>query len=392
MKLKYIPRVIEKDLRRSLRVFPVVVLTGPRQTGKSTLLQHSFKQYSYVTLEDPFQRDLVYQDPQLFFANLSPRGIIDEIQYSPELLSLIKLEVDKNPQRKGGFIVTGSQSFSLMSNVSESLAGRAGIHSLLGLSCEELSFKKKRLRAEETFSLIFRGFYPDPAIHRIDPDRYYRSYLQTYLERDIRQLLSVKDLRQFQTFIELLAARTGNVLNINEVVKECGVSFPTGRRWVSLLESTGILFLLRPYFRNITKRVIKSPKIYFTDTGLVAHILRYPNSATLLKGPHKGALFENFILIELLKFKYNHGLNYELFFFQDSHKNEIDLIIQRADKPILMEIKATSTPTLQHTAFLRKTNLNFKDAVKYLVCLSSESKKFSEDGWIIHWQDVIRRL
>lgn len=389
---KYLPRLIVKDLKRSLKDFPVVVLTGPRQTGKSTLLINSFTQYKYVTLEDPLMRDQAIQDPQLFLDNLTPKGIIDEIQYVPELLPLIKFEVDKNRRANGRFILTGSQNFSLMSHISESLAGRAAIHEMLAISFEELPQPQTQLMQAKTYAAIYKGFYPDPLLQGVERDRYYKSYLQTYLERDIRQILAVNDLRVFQNFIELLAARVGNLLNLNEIGKECGVSFTTAKRWLSLLESTGVIYLLRPYFRNIPKRVIKSPKIYFTDTGLVSYILGYPNSATIEKGPHKGALFENFIIIEMLKQKLNHGRIFKLFFYRDSNHKEIDLIVEQPDKSFLIEIKATSSPRQRHYEYLKRENLNFTHLKKCLVCFTKENVKFANNGRIVHWQDFFKNF
>lgn len=388
MRNKYVVRKIENDLKRSLKDFPVVILTGPRQTGKSTLLQHSFSGYKYVTLEDPSIRDQAVHDPRLLLDNLFPKGIIDEIQYVPELLPLIKFYVDKNRSLKGTYILTGSENFSLMSRVTESLAGRAAIHEMLPFSFEEWPLKKKKLSCSETFAFMYTGFYPDPLVHGVERDRYYRSYLQTYLERDIRQILSVRDLRIFQNFIELLAARIGNILNINEVVKECGVSFTTGKRWLSLLEATGIVYLLRPYFRNITKRVVKSPKIYFTDTGLVSYILGYPNALTMERGPHRGAFFENLMIMEVLKYKLNHGKNFKLFFFRDTHNNEIDLILEQADRQVLIEIKANTSPSREHFKYLSKENLNFNNLQKYLVCFSKESRLFGDNAEIIHWTQM----
>ncbi len=352
---RYITRDIEPELKEAAGEFPVVMLTGPRQSGKSTLLQHVFADHNYITLDDPFLRKQANEDSRLFLENAGRVAVIDEIQYAPELLSYIKMEVDRNRSHAGKYILTGSQHFSLMGNVSETLAGRAATYRLLPFAWREAKLPET-LNVSACFETLFCGFYPDPLVHGVDSRRYYSSYLTTYIERDIRQILAVRDLTLFQNFIELLAARAGSVLNLNSVSNDCGVSYPTVKRWLSLLESTGVVYLLRPYHKNVSKRVVKSPKLYFTDTGLLAHLLRYPNAATMQKGPMAGAFFENFIVGEALKYKLNHNAKMDLYFFRDSNRREIDLIIESGGRLQLVEIKMSKTP-----------NSGFADPIKRMM-------------------------
>ena len=384
---KYLTRTIEKELTGAVKDFPVVILTGPRQTGKSTTLKHIFPDYKYLTLDSPQLRSFAKDDPALFLENYGEKVIIDEIQYAPEILPYIKMNVDNDRSVNGRYILTGSQYFSLMSGVTESLAGRASIHELLGLSISELLIED--INAEKAFQLFLTGFYPDPAVQEVNVTNFYSSYLQTYLERDIRDLLAVHNLTLFQNFLELLAARVGSLLNLNEIAKECGISFPTARNWLSLLESTRIVYLLRPYHKNISKRVIKSPKLYFTDTGLLSYILRYQTYETLRSGPFAGSIFENFIVIELLKKRFNNNLNFELYHFRDSNKNEIDIVIEKAGRFILLEIKLTKTPRSNHVKHLKNLMPAFTSAKGFLLSFSEENLKISDDISFLYWKDFL---
>ncbi len=351
---KYIPRIIEKELKSRVKEFPVIALTGPRQTGKSTLLKTVFKDYNYVCLDNPFDRELAIKDPCLFLENNSLPLIIDEIQYAPEIFSYIKIIVDERRDESGLFILTGSQIFPFIQGLSESMAGRVAIYELLGFSLEEL----ESVAIDKTFlgcyKLIFSGFYPDACLHRVGLTPFYSSYLRTYLERDLRQLKNVHDLLTFQSFLELIASRVGGILNLSEIAKECGISHTTARNWLSILEVSRIVYLLPPYFKNISKRIVKSPKIYFTDTGLLSYILRYPSYEILSKGPSSGMVFENFVLLELLKYKVNHNCRFELYFYRDFNHNEADVIIDMGHKKILVEIRSSTTIRSQYVKKLEK--------------------------------------
>ena len=375
---KYVHRVLEGELTTAAAEFPVIVLTGPRQTGKSTLLQKVFPKHAYLTLDDPLIRKSAHDDPR-FFLSRSPRAIIDEIQYLPELLPFIKMAVDRDRENNGHFILTGSQYFPLMAGISESLAGRVVLYELLGFSAEEIPWRAKGAGMEAVFDRIFRGCFPEVAVHGVDRNRFYVSYLQTYLERDIRQITSVHDLKVFQSFLELLAARAGSLFNLNEIAKECGVSFSSARRWLSLLETTRIVYLLRPYFKNISKRVIKSPKLYFTDTGLLAYLLRYPDPVTMRKGPQAGAFFENFVLTEILKYKFNHNLNFELYFYRDSNHNEIDIVLDYGIFVRLMEIKSSAALRDEHVSVMKRIIKVFKGARGYLLSFDAGDRQIAEN-------------
>ena len=385
--ISYIHRAIEKELLSAAKEFPVIVLTGPRQTGKSTILQHIFPGHDYTTFDDPLTAKLANSDPE-FFLSRAKKMIIDEIQYVPGLLPFIKMAVDRDRRNSGHFILTGSQYFPLMGGISESLAGRAALYELLPFSSEEIPQKADSGGMKQSFLSMFKGFFPEVVAHGVNRDRFYPSYLRTYLERDIRQITSVHDLKVFQNFLELLAARAGNILNVHELSKEAGISFTSARRWISILESTRLIYLLRPYAKNISKRVIKSPKLYFTDTGLLAYLLRYPDAATMSAGPQAGAFFENLVLAEILKLKYNHNLNFEPYFYRDSNHNEIDFLLDYGTAVKVFEVKCTSTPNDKHFAPLVKLAKGFSNASGYLVSFARDRVVVAKNIELIPWSSI----
>lgn len=256
--MEYIDRSIEKHLQRAVKQFPVVALTGPRQAGKSTLLQHLFPEHAYFTFDDPVLRKQAKDDPGLLMQNVPARAILDELQYVPELLPYIKIRVDRNRKEKGQFILAGSQIFNLMSGMTETLAGRIALFELMPFSCQELK-RNEPAPLSALFQLLFTGFYPDPCLHGIDARLFYGSYVQTYLERDIRQITTVQDLNLFQRFVELLAARAGGILNLSEVVPDCGISHTTAQKWLSLPETSRIVYLLRPFSKTSASASSKAP-------------------------------------------------------------------------------------------------------------------------------------
>ena len=385
-KIRYIHRKIEKILKKRTQEFPAILITGPRQTGKSTLLRKTFDSFNYVSLDSPIQREIAINDPMSFLETNQTPLIIDEIQYAPNILPYIKIIIDENRAKTGQFILTGSQFFPLMQGVTETLAGRISINELLGFSLEEiLSQKTKPL---DCFRLIYKGWFPDVSLEKVEVGPFYDSYLKTYLERDLRQVASVKDLLLFQNFIELIAARTANILNLNEIAKECGISHTTAQKWLSILASGRIVFLLRPYFKNTSKRVIKSPKLYFIDTGLVSYILKYPSPETLYNGAIRGAIFETFVVTEILKYKLNHSSVLEMYFFRDSNHNEVDLIIEYGENKILIEIKATSTPSLNHCKNIKKLSHLFNASKAYLITLYPEKVQLEKGIINIPWNRI----
>ena len=385
----YIPRDIEKELLAAARQFPVVAVTGARQTGKSTLLKQLFPKVAYATLDDPFTRQAAQEDPRTFLTQ-APRLVIDEIQHLPDLLPHIKVLVDADRRNAGRFLLTGSQVFPLMAGLGESLAGRAAIYHLQPFSHRELG--NPPLSLDRSFQRIFDGFYPDVAVHGVDRNRFFSSYVQTYLERDIRLMTAVHDLKLFQSLIGLLAARIGNLLNLNELAKEAGISAATVRRWLTLLEATGILYLLRPYSGNVSKRIVKSPKLYFGDTGLAAWLLRYPTAESLRHGPQSGAFFENLVLLECLKHKANFADVAELFFYRDSNHNEIDLVVASGSATRLIEIKQTATPKAAHFDAIRRMLPLFPHLQAYVALSSPKAEQLAANLTALPWTQIADRV
>lgn len=382
---------MEKKILMASKNFPVIAVTGARQTGKSTMLQHLFKEYDYITFDDPVLKQSAINDPALFMEGVKDYTIIDEIQYAPEILPYIKMRVDNSYQ--GGktlFLLTGSQQFVVMKNLTETLAGRIALFELLPLSLKEL--QKGKMNITLLFETIFTGFYPLPAVHNADSRIFYSSYIQTYLERDIRQITAVKDLTLFQNFLELLAARAGSLLNISDISKDCGISHTTGRNWLSLLESSGIIYLLRPYFRNLSKRIIKSPKIYFTDTGLLSYLLKYQDSATLQSGPFSGHIFENFMVMEAYKEKTGGESIFDLYYFRDSHKNEVDIIVEKAEIVKMFEIKMRKNIGKRETKVMDNLDFLDKTCERYLVSFYENEIAVSALSRNIPWWNLVKMI
>ena len=343
----YINRSLEKPLRQALEQFPVVLITGARQAGKSTFLQHSLKEYRYISFDDTLARTLAEEDPALFLKTYKPPLILDEIQYVPALLSHIKMAVDHNRHANGQYVLTGSQIFPLMKGASESLAGRTAIFQLLPFSWEELHSPDIY---EETAIMeqMLRGFYPEFQVQpNLNPTFWHDAYLSTYLERDLRLMRHIQDLGQFQRFLILLAARAGQLLNLSEIGKECGISQPTAKGWLALLTTASIVYLLEPYARNITKRVVKSPKLFFVDTGLLCYLLRIETVEQLIHSPFRGHLFENMVIMEAVKHYAGEGKRAPCYFYRTASGLEIDLIIDHGERLDAYEIKCSSSPTAE---------------------------------------------
>lgn len=336
----FISREIYNELIESYNTFPVVTITGPRQSGKTTLLKNIFPDKKYLSLEDPDTRQLAVSDPRSFLNQSDTGLIIDEIQRVPELVSYIQGIVD-NLQRPGYFILSGSQQFELSQTISQSLAGRTAILRLLPFSIHEVQVVSANSTADE---LIFKGFYP--RIYNqplVNPSRYYNSYLETYIERDLRQLINVKDLRQFELFVRLCAGRVGQIFVASNLANEVGVTVPTIQSWLSILQASYIVYLLQPFHSNINKRLTKSPKIYFYDVGLATFLAGINEPYQLITSPLKGPLFENLVVMEMLKNKYNHFKQYQLYHYRDSNNNEVDLILDYFTHLDAIEIKSSQT-------------------------------------------------
>lgn len=336
--MRYIKRVLENSLIKYLRAFPVVGITGPRQSGKSTMLLKALgKTYRYVTFDNYQMVDLFHSDPVRFMRIYSDRVIFDEIQKVPEIFNYIKLAVDTDRKRMGKFIVTGSSQFHFMKRISESLAGRIGLLSLLPFQHSEIP---SGLRTDS----IYRGSYPELVSKKYYlAEQWYSSYIETYLSRDVRELINIGDIRDFQRCLQLLAARVSNILNLSDLARNVGVSVPTIKRWISVLEASYIIFLLPPYFMNLGKRIIKSPKIYFFDTGLVSFLTGISTRQLFEKGPMHGPIFENYVISEIYKRELHRNSMSRLYYYRTNHGVEVDIIIDRKIKRELIEVKVSET-------------------------------------------------
>ncbi len=365
--MRYISRHAEATVNKAAQMFPAVLITGARQVGKTTLLKHMKREVPYLTLDDPILLQSAIEEAGSFFKMTPPPLIVDEIQYAPNLFSYIKMSADESG-KKGQFFLTGSQQFKMMKNISESLAGRIGIINLLGLSLREIyddAFNEAFLPSDDYFQVRKTSVKPTdyreiwevihkgamPAIHadKLDWQMFYAAYTKTYIERDVRALAQVGDELKFIKFMTAMASRTSQMLNLSSVAKEIGVSVPTADRWLSILITSNIVYLLQPYFSNITKRVVKTPKLYFLDTGLAAYLTRWNTPQVLEAGAMAGAFFETFVVAEVLKSYYNAGiLEPALYYYRDKDAQEIDLLIEQNGVIYPVEIKKTANPGPAH--------------------------------------------
>ena len=349
-------RTLDKKLKDAAKHYPVVTLTGPRQSGKTTLVKMTFPNYDYISLEEPDHRAFALEDPRGFLSQFPEKVILDEIQRAPDLFSYIQTIVDTK-DISGQFILTGSQNFLLLQKVSQSLAGRCAVLHLLPFSLSELKQRrplsidtigrqlpdKNRSLNEELSSVLFEGFYPRIHDKRLNPVDWLGNYFQTYIERDVRDVVNVGDLEAFSRFVRLCAGRNGQLLNLSSLANDCGITHTTSKRWISILEAGFILFLLRPHYKNFSKRLIKSPKLYFLDTGLLSYLLRIRSAEDLRIHSQYGSIFESYIISELLKNYMNCGEEHPIYFWRDSTGNEIDIIMDEGDSLIPLEIKAGQT-------------------------------------------------
>ncbi len=334
-----IPRDLFQTLTACMAQYPVVTVTGPRQSGKTTLCRVSFPDLPYVNLEAPDEREFARGDARAFLRRYSSGAILDEIQHVPELLSYLQVRVDET-DAPGQFLLTGSHQLELDRHIGQSLAGRTALLRLLPLSVHE------RLAGGDTPDLgswLFQGGYPRLVAQSLDPVRAYADYFQTYLQRDLRELIQVRDLRQFETFVRLAAGRTGQLLNLHSLAADVGINDHTAKSWLSMLQASFIVFLLPPWFANIGKRLTKSPKLYFCDTGLAAFLIGLRAAGQLATHPLRGVLFETLIVTEALKTRLNAGLPPDLYFYRDSSGREVDLLLDRGDRLDAVEIKSGET-------------------------------------------------
>lgn len=381
----YIKRLITPFIKKLLAQFPAILLSGARQSGKSTLLQKNFPDYTYVTLDDLQARDMAKTDPQLFLDFYKVPVIIDEIQNAPDLLSYIKIEIDKNRKRKGQYILTGSQQFTLIADIHESLAGRLGMATLTPIAIQELS--KTKTYTWIDYSL--HGLYPELITDsKLEAKLWYSAYIETLLNKDIRDNLKKEHLGTYDRFIKLLATRCSQELKYQDLAKELGVSNLTIQSWISLLERSQIIFLLQPYYKNLGKRIVKSPKLYFLDTGLVSYLSGNSNKEIIQNGPMAGALFENFVIAEVYKYFCNRGIKPPLYHFRDSQGVEVDLVIEHEGKYLLIEVKSTMTPKKDHASGLEKVIKLLPHAKAFVVCNTKNKTPLSSNVMAINWLNI----
>lgn len=384
-----VKRSIENEIIALSREFPIVALLGPRQSGKTTLSKMVFPGYRFVTLEDPDERDYATTDPRGFLRKYDNRVIIDEIQYCPGLFSYLQGIVDE-AKEMGSFIITGSQNYLMNEKISQSLAGRVGIAVVLPFSYDELKSYGKNYTANE---LMFKGHYPPVYDRNIRPVTFYATYVSTYLERDVRKISQITDFSRFTRFIQLLAGRTGQLLNKNSLSIEVGISHTTVEKWISVLETAYIVFRLEPWFVNFNKRLVKQPKIYFYDTGLVSYLLGIRNEKEIFSNYLRGNLFENFIISELMKENFNRGQNYKFWFWRDNHNNEIDLLIDTGIRNIAVEIKSGETFRNDFLKNLKLWVSITESAPKDLYIIFGGDKSMTFENFnILQWQDSVQLL
>ena len=333
-------RTIKKAMDIYLGKYPILVLTGPRQSGKTTFLKNEFANYTYINLENLDNRTYALNDPNGFLAEHGNFVIFDEAQRAPELFSYLQTKVD-NDKIMGQYILSGSQNFHLMRNISQSLAGRVALFKLLPF--DNLEMEHADWLNDDYAVNLQRGFYPAIYDRDIPSKVFYSNYVQTYVERDLTELIQVKNLKQFRNFITLCAARVGQLLNLNSLANECGISQPTAKSWISVLETSYILYQLQPFHSNINKRMTKNSKLYFYDTGLVCFLLKINDASSLKTSAYKGSLFENYVINEYIKQQYHQNLLLDFWFWRDAVGHEVDFIWQNTEKLNLVEIKASET-------------------------------------------------
>ena len=346
-----ISRNAKETVLRLCKGFPIVVVTGPRQSGKTTLVRSVFPDKPYVSLEDLDVRSFAESDPRSFLAGFPDGAIFDEVQRCPDLFSYLQSIVDDKRQM-GRYILTGSQQFGLLSGITQSLAGRVGMVQLLPFSHGELM--SAGLAASSPEEIIYTGSYPPLYDRELAPADWYPGYVSTYLERDLRQLIQVRNLSLFQLFLRMCAARTGQLLNLSSVANDCGITHNTAKAWISVLEASYILFLLQPHHKNFNKRLIKSPKLYFYDTGLAAWLLGIQSQDQIMTHSLRGALFETWVVSELVKGRFNRGLHSNLYFWRDSAGNEVDVLVEHGGHLLPVEIKSGRTITADYFSGLNK--------------------------------------
>ena len=384
--MTYIPRNAESRLQHFASGYPIVVVTGPRQSGKSTLVRHAFPEHHYVSLEDLDQREFAETDPRGFLNQFSGGAILDEAQRCPALFSYLQTRVDER-QQPSEFILTGSQQFGLLSGITQSLAGRAALLTLLPMTYGELERSGKI--GKNLDKILFDGAYPPIFDRGLEPHPWQGNYVRTYLERDVRQLIKVQDLGTFQRFLKLCAGRTGQLLNLSSLANDAGITHNTAKAWISVLEASYIVHLLPPHHQNFNKRLVKTPKLYFLDTGLATWLLGIHSSEQLATHAQRGALFETWVISELLKARYNAGEASNLYFWRDRSGHEVDLLIDHGTYLSPLEIKSGQTINKDYfkgLEFWRK--LSGETAEKAWLVYGGDSRQARSDVTVLPWHEI----
>ncbi len=384
--VSYIPRNAESRLQHFADGYPVVVVTGPRQSGKSTLVRHAFPEHRYVSLEDLDLREFAETDPRGFLNQFSDGAILDEAQRCPTLFSYLQTLVDER-QQPGEFILTGSQQFGLLTGITQSLAGRAALLTLLPMTYDELQHAGKV--GGNLDKILFDGAFPPIYDRGLEPHPWYGNYVRTYLERDVRQLINVRDLGTFQRFLKLCAGLSGQLLNLSSLANDCGITHNTAKAWISVLEASYIVHLLPPHHQNFNKRLVKTPKLYFLDTGLANWLLGIRNSEQLATHVQRGALFETWVISELLKARYNAGESSNLYFWRDRSGHEVDLLIDHGTYLSPLEIKSGQTINQDYFKGLEFwQKLAGETAGKGWLVYGGDSRQIRSDVTILPWFEI----
>lgn len=389
-----IQRSLQTHLERHATQYPVVTLTGPRQSGKTTLARMTFPDRAYVSLENPAEREFATEDPIGFLGRYPEGAVLDEIQRAPDILSYLQTRVDEDPT-PGRYLLTGSQNFALLDSITQSLAGRTAILELLPLDLEEI--RRFPQPPDELGPLLWNGGYPRIYEQLLPAHEWLAAYTATYLERDVRNLLNVGDLEAFQTFLRLCAGRVGQLLNLSSLAADCGIAQPTARRWLSVLEASYIVFRLSPFHANFGKRLIKTPKLYFYDSGLVASLLGIEHPDQLATHPLRGSIFETWVVSEIVKQHRHRGKRPHLFFYQERGRLEIDLVMEKGADLTLIEVKAGRTPSSRYFSGFSsfEARLNERGDRRWrlsqrLVVYGGDASQSRDVGELVSWRDLPR--